>query len=89
MTHHVGEFLLIDLDCNIGFLVIHDTLLNYHQPQYNNVIMSAMASQISSLTIVYSSFIQTQIKKKTSKLRVTGLCEGNSPVTGEFRTKGQ
>ena len=28
-------------------------------------------------------FIQTQIKK-TSKLRVTGLCEGNSPVTGEF-----
>ena len=22
--------------------------------------------------------------KKTSKLRVTGLCEGNLPVTGEF-----
>ena len=22
--------------------------------------------------------------KKTSKLRVTGLCEGNSPVTSEF-----
>ena len=22
--------------------------------------------------------------KKTSKLRVTGLCEGNPPVTGEF-----
>ena len=22
--------------------------------------------------------------KKTSKLRLTGLCEGNSPVTGEF-----
>ena len=27
------------------------------------------------------------ISKKTSKLRVTGLCEGNSPVTGEFPTK--
>ena len=27
-------------------------------------------------------FIQTQIKK--SKLRVTGLCAGNSPGTGEF-----
>ena len=25
--------------------------------------------------------------KKTSKLRVTGLCVGNSPVTGEFRTQ--
>ena len=29
------------------------------------------------------SFIQTQIKEK-SKLRVTGLCAGNTPVTGEF-----
>ena len=26
--------------------------------------------------------------KKTSKLRVTGLCEGNSPMTGEFPHKG-
>ena len=26
--------------------------------------------------------------KKTSKLRFTGLCEGNSPVTGEFPHKG-
>ena len=25
--------------------------------------------------------------KKTSKFRVTGLCEGNSPVTGEFPAK--
>ena len=25
--------------------------------------------------------------KKTSKLRVTGLCEGNSPVIGEFPTQ--
>ena len=25
--------------------------------------------------------------KKTSKLRVTGLCEGNSPVTGNFRSQ--
>ena len=28
-------------------------------------------------------FIQEQIKEK-SKLRVSGLCAGNSPVTGEF-----
>ena len=27
--------------------------------------------------------------KKTSKLHVTGLCEGNSPVTGEFPHKAQ
>ena len=29
-------------------------------------------------------FIQAQIREKTSKLRVNGLCAGNSPVTGEF-----
>ena len=28
--------------------------------------------------------LSRHISKKTSKLRVTGLCEGNSPVTGEF-----
>ena len=27
--------------------------------------------------------------KKTSKLRVTGLCAGNLPVTGEFPTQSQ
>ena len=31
-------------------------------------------------------FIQLQIKN-TSKLRVTGLCAGNSPVTGEFHAQ--
>ena len=29
-------------------------------------------------------FAQAQIKEKKSQLRVTGLCEGNPPVTGEF-----
>ena len=43
--------------------------------------MGAMVSQITSLTIVYSTVYQGQ---KTSKLRITGLCAGNSPVTGEF-----
>ena len=40
--------------------------------------MSAMASQITSLTIVYSTVYSG------ADLRVTGLCPGNSPVTGEF-----
>ena len=49
---------------------------------YNNVIMSAMASQISSLTMVYTAVYSRRKSKKTSKLRVTGLCEGNSLVAG-------
>ena len=54
---------------------------------YNDVIMSAMASQITSLTSVLLNRLYRRRWKKTSKLRVTGLCEGNSPVTGEFPTQ--
>ena len=46
--------------------------------------MSAMASQITSLSIVDSTVYSRRRSKKTSKLRVTGLCEWNSPVTCEF-----
>ena len=46
--------------------------------------MGTMASQITSLTIVYSTVYSGADKKKISKLRVTGLCAGNSPVTSEF-----
>ena len=45
--------------------------------------MNTMASQITSLTIIYST-VYLFLSKKTSKLCVTGLCAGNSPVTGEF-----
>ena len=46
--------------------------------------MGAMVSQTTSLTIVYSTVYSGTDQRKTSKLRVTGLCVGNSPVTGEF-----
>ena len=51
---------------------------------YGDVIMGVMASQITSLTIVYSTIYLGTDQRKTSKLRVTGLCVGNSPGTGEF-----
>ena len=43
--------------------------------------MGAITSQFTSLTIVYSAVYSDA---ETSKLRVTGLCAVNSPVTGEF-----
>ena len=46
--------------------------------------MGAMVSQITSFTIVYSTVYSGADQRKTTKLRVTGLCEGNSPGTGEF-----
>ena len=44
--------------------------------------MGELATQITSLTIVYSTIYSDA--DQTSKLRVTGLCAGNSPGTGEF-----
>ena len=55
---------------------------------HNDVIMSAMASEITNLTIVYSTVDSRRRLKKTSKLRVTGLCERNSPVAGTSPHKG-
>ena len=54
---------------------------------WSDVIMSAMASQLTGVWIVLSGVCSgpdLRKHKKTSKLRVTGLCEGISPVTGEF-----
>ena len=51
---------------------------------YSDSIMSMMASHITGLL----NTLFRHISKKTSKLNVTGLCTGNSPVTCEFPDKG-
>ena len=48
---------------------------------YDDVIMSAIAPQTTSLTIVYSTVYSWRGSRKTSKPRVIGLC---SPVTSEI-----
>ena len=56
----------------------------FDKSQYSDVIMGAIASPITSLTIVCSSvFFQAQIKENT-KAPHHRLCEGNPPVTGGF-----
>ena len=51
---------------------------------HSDVIMNKIASQITSVSIVYSTVCSGVNQRKTSKLRVTGLCVGYSPATGEF-----
>ena len=46
-----------------------------------------MAHQITNVLIVFSTVCSGADQINTLKLRVTGLCEGNSPVTGEFRSQ--
>ena len=47
---------------------------------YSDVIMSAMAYQITGVAIVCSTVFYARIKE-ISKIHVTGLCEGNPPMT--------
>ena len=59
-------------------------IIDFWLAHYSDGIMSGMASQITGVSIVCSTVCSGADKKKTPKLRVTGLCEGNSPVTGGF-----
>ena len=47
-------------------------------------MMGVMASEITSLGIVYSIIYSGADQRKHQKLRITGLCVRNSLVTGEF-----
>ena len=58
-----------------------DTPPNVQTIHYSDVIMGAMAIESPASPLSTQPFIQ---KQKISKLRVTGLCAGNSPVTSEL-----
>ena len=58
-------------------------LLVYERFHYDDVIMDAMASQITSLTIVAQPFILTQIKENIKGLRHWLLCREFNGA-GEF-----
>ena len=55
----------------------------------NDVIMGAMASQITSLSNVYSTVYSGAAQRKQSKLRIRGLCAGNSPVTAQVASNAE
>ena len=50
----------------------------------SDAIMSEMAYRITGVLIFNSTVVQAQ---KTSKFRVSGLCDGSPPVTGGFHSQ--
>ena len=54
---------------------------------YSDVIMSTAVSQITGVSICLRNRLFRRGSNKTSKIRITGLCKGNLPVTGEFPTQ--
>ena len=65
-------------------LLIHGCLFNFSTSHYNDVIMSEMASQITSFTIVYSTVYSGVDQRKHQSSASLPFCKGNSRVTGEF-----
>ena len=57
--------------------------IHVERGHYIDVLVSAMASQITSVSLLYSTVCSCR-SKKTSKLRVADLWEEKSPVSGEF-----
>ena len=55
--------------------------LPWQDIHYSDIIMSAMISLASQL---FMNCLFRRRTKKTSKLHLNGICEGNSLVTGEF-----
>ena len=51
---------------------------------YNDVIMGTIVSQITSLTIVYSTVYSDADQRKHQSSVLLAICVGNSPGTGEF-----
>ena len=75
---------LCDCDNFVQCLYSPHYIYNLHL-HYSDVIMSTIASRISSLNIT-QSFIQAQIKENIKTPR-HWPCAGNSPATGEFPTQ--
>ena len=58
--------------------------LSLYYLHYNDVIMSMMASQITSLAIVNSAVYSGADQRKHQSSASQAFVRGNSPVTGEF-----
>ena len=63
------------------YFAIHNGQMPGH---YGDVIMGAIASQITSLMIVYSTFYSDADQRKHQSSASLAFCAWNSPGTGEF-----
>ena len=55
-----------------------------NRPHYSDVIIGAIPSQITSLTIVYATVYSNAYQRKHQSSASLAFVGGNSPVTGEF-----
>ena len=63
---------------------LHQSYRCWGRNYYNDVIMGAIASQITSLTIVYSTVYSDADQRIHQSSASLAICAGNSSGTGEF-----
>ena len=79
------EYVFKTIDCQKNFDLLLLTFMSaLSSLNYNDVLMCAIASQITSLTIVYSTVYSGADQRKHRSSVSLAICAGNSPVTGEF-----
>ena len=81
-TLHLPMISTQTLCCDIQRVLLQ---LWLHLTHDSDVIMSMMASQITSVSVVYSTICWGADQRNHHKLCVTGLCEGNSPVNSPHK----
>ena len=67
-----------------GFVYCFHQIPLFYPRHYNGVIMGAIASQMTSFTIVYLTFYSDPDQRKHQSSASLAFVVGNSPVTGEF-----
>ena len=82
LNQHIEDRTKWSIFCRQQLWLNSNTVSGFH---YSDVIMGTMASQIVGVSIVCWTVCSgcRCRSKKTSKPRVTGLCEGNQPVTSQ------
>ena len=66
---------------------LQHTVARIFYARYSDVIMGAMASQITGITIVYSTVYSGADQRKHHSSASLAFCAGNSPVTDEFHAQ--
>ena len=74
----------IPMLANINKILWHSFPGNIYQNHYGDVIMGVIASQITSLTSVYSTVYWDADQRKHQSSASLAFFVGNSPGTGEF-----
>ena len=87
--HIMHPVLQMGMPSNFGwFDMMHSTVAKFSRMHYDDVIMTTMASPNHQPRDCVLNRLFRRRSKKTSKLRVTGLCAGNSPATVNSPHKG-